>query len=260
MKRILIFSLLLSISYSTSSQNASSLQSNFSDIFQIKKEKYGDREYLNKTVNTLEGDQKLKELVNNNKLYLHYLLLNFSDQNNYQQLLEQESEKELQKEFINSLERDSLFNSVMHKISEKTFNPYYVPDTVSVDELLNVAVKYFTIKDITEEGNYAGKVCAGINGIQKTLSERKPHLEAFSFSTILKNMKEEKESMHHEFVDAIHELYKLELGVDKEDRLLRAQGVMFSLMRNNVQLKTLLFSEYENKKEYLPFVIITNDL
>ena len=152
-------------------------------------------------------------------------------------------------------ERWEKLNDLLRTLSEKALNPAFVPDTVSIDDVLNVAVKFFNIKGVTKDGHYAGKVCSGINGIKETLPERQPHLEAFSFSTILQNMKEEEENMHDEFVKAIHELYKLDLGVEKEDRLLRAQGVMFSLMRNNDQLRMLLLSEYEKKKEYLPFVI-----
>lgn len=60
--------------------------------------------------------------------------------------------------------------------------------------------------------------------------------------------------MQIEFISAIYELYNLVLGVETEERLLRAQGVMFSLMRNNEKLRKLLLLEYEKKKDYLPFV------
>ncbi len=61
--------------------------------------------------------------------------------------------------------------------------------------------------------------------------------------------------MYNEFVAAIKELYRQDLGVDRDERLLRAQGAMFSLMRNNAQLRVMLISEYEKRKDYLPFVI-----
>lgn len=255
MKTSLFFFILFAINSNFFGQSCGSIRSQYDQVFQIKKEKYGDQEYLRKMVNSLEDHHRLAGLVNNNKLYLSYLLTNFSDGENHQQLLELDNQKRLQEKFINSLEEDSLFNATLFKISEKSLNPAFVPDTVSIDDVLNVAVKFFNIKGITKEGHYAGKVCSGINGITETLPERQPHLEAFSFSTILQNMKEEEENMHDIFVNAIHELYKLDLGVEKEDRLLRAQGIMFSLMRNNAELRDLLLSEYEKKKEYLPFVI-----
>ena len=54
------------------------------------------------------------------------------------------------------------------------------------------------------------------------------------------------------------ELYKINLGIENDDRLLRAQGAMYMFMRNNEILKELLLFEYENKKEYLPFVLNMN--
>ena len=64
--------------------------------------------------------------------------------------------------------------------------------------------------------------------------------------------------MYNEFVKGIKELYKINLGIENDDRLLRAQGAMYMFMRNNEILKELLLFEYENKKEYLPFVLNMN--
>ena len=55
--------------------------------------------------------------------------------------------------------------------------------------------------------------------------------------------------MYNEFVKGIKELYKINLGVDDDERLLRAQGAMYIIMRNNDALKELLLFEYEQKKE-----------
>lgn len=253
----ILISILCLLSLKCYSQHSSYSETEFEQIFLIKKVKYGERESLQNTINTIPEKHRLSGMVNNNKSYLEYLIKNFSDNKNYSQLLALENTEELQEKYIGALKKDSLFNAAMFKISEKALNPSFVADTVSIDELLNVAVKFFNIKGITKEGHYAGKVCSGINGIVETLPERKPHLEAFSFSTIIENIEHQEENMHDEFVIAMYELYKLDLGVEKEDRLLRAQGVMFSLMRNNAKLKKLLLSEYEKKKEYLPFVVST---
>lgn len=127
-----------------------------------------------------------------------------------------------------------------------------------MDKLLNVAVKYFSIMRLTDEGYYVGKVCVGLNDIKKTESERKPFTEAFSFSSILKHYQSEEYSMYDEFVKAIKELYKVNLGIDKNEKLLRAQGAIFLLMRNNENLKKMLKSEYEKQKDYLPFILTDN--
>lgn len=61
--------------------------------------------------------------------------------------------------------------------------------------------------------------------------------------------------MYNEFVKAIKELYKVNLGIDRNEKLLRAQGAMFLLMRNNENLRMMLKEEYDQQKEYLPFVL-----
>jgi len=62
--------------------------------------------------------------------------------------------------------------------------------------------------------------------------------------------------MYDEFVKAMKELYKLNLGNEKEEKVLRAQGAMFILMRNNENLRKMLKSEYIKQKEFLPFVLV----
>ncbi|MBK9593483.1 MAG: hypothetical protein IPO32_18950 [Crocinitomicaceae bacterium] len=97
-----------------------------------------------------------------------------------------------------------------------------------------------------------------MNDIKKTEKERKPFIEAFCFSSILEHYQSEEYSMYDEFVKAIKELYKVNLGIDREEKLLRAQGAMYLLMRNSENLNKMLASEYESNKDYLPFILKTN--
>ena len=64
--------------------------------------------------------------------------------------------------------------------------------------------------------------------------------------------------MNVEFVNAIKELYTVNLGIDKTEKLLRSQGAMFLLMRNNENLKKMLKSEFEKQKDFLPFILTDN--
>ena len=236
-------------------QNSPGIQDNYDEIFGITREEYQGKEYLRSWVKELDQEHPLSGLINNNEHFLGYWLTNFTNREAYQQLMEIEGEEELQREFIAFLKRDQQFDPLMTDLSKKANNREIIADTVSMDEVLNVAVKYFNILGITEEGYYKGKVCAGLNGITQTLKERRPALEAFCFSAILKNLQGEEYNMYNEFVVAIKELYKQDLGVDRDERLLRAQGAMFSLMRNNTQLRKMLFADYEKRKTFLPFVI-----
>ncbi len=256
MKRIILVLASGLIALNSFSQSNCKIEEEYQAIFKIKKMKYGEREYLVKIVNTIDSNSCFSDLVNNNAQYIDYLRTNFSDNTNYEQLININDTVELQNAFIRSLENDSTFNSVMHQLTERFTNQsHYIPDTISIDELLNIAVKYFLIIEITEKGFYAGKVCTGFNGLKQTEKIRKPQVEAFCFTAILNNYQGEQFNMYNEFVKGIKELYKINLGIDKGERLLRAQGAMYMYMRHNENLKRLLIYEYGKKKEYLPFVL-----
>jgi len=68
----------------------------------------------------------------------------------------------------------------MEKQASKILHPSaFIPDTISFDKLMNIAVKYFSVTEITKDGYYAGKICTGINAIDNTESKRSPFIEAF---------------------------------------------------------------------------------
>ena len=162
----------------------------------------------------------------------------------------------LQETFIEHLENDSLFNDVMCGLNLKlSGSTDFIADTFCMNDLLNIAVKFFSIIKINDDGNYIGKVCSGINGIEQTESQRLPHLEAFCFTSILTNYQSHEFNMYEEFVCGIKELNTINLGVVTNDKLLRAQGAMYMFMKNNKRLRELLLSEFNIRKAYLPFVL-----
>lgn len=242
---------------SLSAQNNCSIIEEFDQIFSVKKESYGEREFLNQRVNTLDSSSCFAGLINNNKGYLNYLRQNFAQLNDYDALLALEDSNALQSAYLSSLKSNADFIELLTPLAQLSVDPAaVVKDSISLNQLLNIAVKYFSIKGLTEDGNYIGKVCAGINGIKQTEEVRQPHLEAFCFNAILRNYRSEDFSMYDEFVKSLKELYSLNLGVEPEEKLLRAQGAMYMLMRNNESLRAVLIKEYEEKKQYLPFVLI----
>jgi hypothetical protein len=256
MKQLLLILAIGLITANSYGQNSCNIVEEYQKIFKIEMKKYGETEFLMTTVNKIDTGSCFSDLINNNGQYIGYLLKYFSDNSNYENLKTINDSIEIQNKFIKTLETDSAFNSVMNKLTEKiTDKSHFISDTISSDELLNIAVKYFSITKITEDGNYGGKVCSGNNGIKQTEKQRKPHIEAFCFTTIFNNLKGDRFNMYNEFVNGIKELYEINLGIENEERLLRAQGAMYMFMRNNEKLKELLLFEYENKKEYLPFVL-----
>jgi hypothetical protein len=259
MKKLILTTLILTlITIQGYGQKQCDIKTHYEDFISVEKSFYNEKSYLIKRVVETQKKSCFSELVNNNPMFIDYLLTNFSSNANYQNQLELTDSVVMRNTYFDDLRKDSLFNSIMTDLVNKTIDKKIPKDTISMDKLLNVAVKYFSIMRLTDEGHYVGKVCVGLNDIKKTESDRKPFIEAFSFSSILKHYQSEEYSMYDEFVKAIKELYKVNLGIDKNEKLLRAQGAMFLLMRNNENLKKMLKSEYEKQKEYLPFILIDN--
>lgn len=255
MRQIFILLAFFSFSNYLFSQNNCDIIANYGDFIKVEKGKYKDNEFLIKRVIETESNRCYSKLVNNNLLYIDYLLNNFSSNLKYPDLLKISDSLTLQTEYIKSLKGDTLFNSVMVDLLIKTIEKRKPKDTISMDKLLNIAIKYFSILQINDDGDYVGKVCVGLNLIKQTEKIRKPQVEAFCFSSILNNYQGEQFNMYDEFVKSLTELNKVNLGVDKDEKLLRAQGAMFLLMRNNENLKKMLVSEYEKNKENLPFLL-----
>lgn len=226
----------------------------YGDFIKFKKEVYQGRDYLLKGIVEVAPGKCFASVVNNT-MYIDYLLTNYASNSNYQELLAIKDTVVLQEEGIKSLQSDTTFNQVMTELISKTFDKSIPRDSVSIDKLLNVAVKFFSIQRINKDGDYMGKVCVGMNDIKKTEKIKKPQLEAFCFSSILKNYQGGKFNMQDEFIKSLKELYKVNLGIDENDRLLRAQGGMYFLMRNSETLKKMLRSEYEENKDNLPFIL-----
>jgi hypothetical protein len=216
----------------------------------------GERSIVLTNVDSLPENHCLAPLVNANQMYLDYFLKNCSHLDfEALQVVVKDSTK-LQKAFIKQLNKDEEFNQLLNTFSARFLNPSLPPtETFSMDKVLDVAVKFFNINKITPEGYYSGKVCVGINGIKSTQKERSLQLEAFCFAAVFEGYQSPEFNLQGEFVKAIKELYKLQLGVDEKERLLRAQGGMFFLRRNNAQLRAALLHEYELRKAYLPFEI-----
>lgn len=129
-------------------------------------------------------------------------------------------------------------------------------DTFTIDQLMNCAVKYFKVTRVTEDDWYAVKICTGTSGHPETEPIRHQDLEAFCLNAIIEGYQKEGYMLADELVKESKELYKLNLGINKEDRLLRAQGMLYCLMFNNEALKKALLDSYQATKNELSFVIV----
>jgi hypothetical protein len=233
------------------------LTKEYDSIFEIKRMTSGEKQYLIPGVKKIIDTTKCySTFLTNNHQYLNYLRLHFSEKIDYDTLNKIEDSASLQSEYIAALRRDTAFNRILQKLSATLEHEQdYAPDTVSINSILDIAVKFFSISKITDKGYYAAKVCVGINGIKETIADRQPYAEAFCFQAIINDMMTGESSTYQDFIQNIKSLYDFNLGTDKEDQLLRAQGALFVLMSQSASLQTLLLNEYEEKKDFLPFII-----
>ena len=253
MKKIFLSFSLLVFATLGKAQADCDIQSHYGSFISTSTFKHNGNSYLTTKSVAVPDDHCLAPAINQNLKYIDYLISNYSDRASYQELAAIEDSLTLHKEYITLLKQDSSFNQVMTEfiqgVKDESAKAEY-----NTDHVLNIAIKYFSITGLRGE-NYMAKVCAGINDIKKTELIRKPQLEAFCFSAILEAMHPAgKGELMKDFTTRIKELYKMNLGVDREERLLRAQGAVFISMRNSPVLKKLLEEAYESKKESLPFV------
>jgi len=256
-KFILIVSLAGSIQ--AFSQTKCDIQNHYGDFIKVRKENYNGKEYLNRGFVKVDSQYCFANYINNNLHRLRFLTFSFISPNYYYQndLINIEDSL-LQSAFVSVLQQDTVFNAVMQELAEKVIDKTVPKDTITMNTLLNTAVKFFYVYKITEDGHYAGKVCEVANGLAETETERKPLIEAFALASIIEHYTDKEYNMYNELGHAITELYKLNLGVDKKERLLRAKGAVFMQMFYNQKLRDMLLYEYERQKEYLPFVLDKN--
>ncbi|MFW5805623.1 MAG: hypothetical protein ACOCVX_03750 [Bacteroidales bacterium] len=256
MKTTLIIITGIILACSVYAQQSNDITTYYNEMFSIEKKLNNERAYLLVNINDLSGNSKLASLINNNKKYLDYLLTHFSGYTQQKDLYEIDNENQLQDAFIEYLKNNKNFNKLMQDFVSNTVNTKrHITDTVTMDEMLDVAVKFFYIKGITKEGYYNAQICIGINGIKETLEDRIPQLEAFCFSVIFSNFQSDENIVYDELVNGVTDVYNLNLGVDEGEKLLRAQGAMYMYMRHNEKLKNLLFTEYNKRKQELPFIL-----
>lgn len=247
--------LFLSTAIIQKAQAQCSVENEISHLFKIQVHELPDgRKILSDQIREVEDTYCFSKAVNSMPDFFNYLKTNFSDRKWIGSLdLEKDSLK-LKADYDAALKKDDKF---LGKLEEFTFKTSGIlpKDSIYFSEILDVAVKFFSIKGINEDDRYVGKVCVGINDIKSTMPERKPFLEAFAFSAIMYDMKKLNADLMEEFTDNVRELYNLNLGIDKEDRLLRAQGAVFYAMKNNAKLNGILALHYVENQEWLPFVI-----
>jgi hypothetical protein len=258
MKYSLLAALLLLVSSVIAQKHpACDLINHYGEIFRAEYYAEGDYKTVFTFVDSLRKDDCLAGLVNPNVMLIDYFLKHYANIDREALLAFAADPIKLQKRFIKDLQTNAAFNGLMQTFAARYLEPAIAPkDSLKMDNVLNIAVKFFNIQKITPEGYYAIKVCVGINGIKTTEAVRNPQLEAFCFAAILKHYESSQFDLKAAFTAAAKELYKVNMGIDEKERQLRAQGAMYFLMRENPVLRKVLLYEYGLRERYLPFVIV----
>lgn len=225
----------------------------------VKVDRSVDKQQVYLSIVAKEVNEKVKgaNYINQQLMAWDYLLVNYTQPMDYDKLEQISDTIILQKTVIQQLSKDSIFNSIVKQYVHKVIDKTQSKDTVSLNSIMNIAVKFFNINKITPEGYYSAKICVGINDIKTIEPKRFPFIEAFAFDIIMENLNNETYNIYPYFVKSIERIYQLNLGIDENERLLRAQGALFIQMLQSNQLKQLLQDEYEKKKAILPFILST---
>lgn len=211
--------------------------------------------YLRTEIKVVDDDFPYVDIIRSNSGYFDYLLTNFSMVYPSENLSEKMDSATIRSQYLEYLRSDTIFTPLMCEFYNKSIVRSHSKDTINLSKLMNIAVKFFTLMDIDANGNFVAKICTGMNALSSTESNRNPHLEAFCFSSIIKDFMEPKANLGSIFENSIRDLYKINWGTDKNEKLLRAEGALFMLMSKNEKFINYLIGEYNTKSEMLPFVL-----
>lgn len=222
---------------------------------QLKLDVYEYEEEL-RLIQMFQNNEPQKNILDN-KSYIDYVFTNFrSKEIKKGGIIDKEREKEIIfKEYKEQLKKDTLFVNTLQRILDNSIKNIKDKPSYDLDLVMDIATKFIKIIDINADGNYVLKVCVGVNDLERTQIKRYADVEAFSFLAILNHYQDKNDPLKDEIVKEFHKIVPLSMGVEKEERILRAQGALMVLMYQNESFKKALLKEYEVKKDILPFTI-----
>lgn len=170
--------------------------------------------------------------------------------------LDDESKKEMAfKNYRERLKKDTLFVSTLQKISINSNKHMEEKPVYSFDDVLDIATKFIKITKLDKDENYVLKICSGVSDIEETFVKRYAGIEAFCFVTIFNSYVSGDEILKNEIYNEFYKIVPLSMGIDKQERVLRAQGALTVLIFQNPKFIQIIKDGYEANKELLPFAI-----
>lgn len=233
MKKILIF---LLICFATSSNAQLSIDDRLDQ--QLNLTTY-EKDGLNISYN-FKNIEPLSNILDD-KHYLGYLYAHFRKNKNILEPINDGNRiEEAFEQYRNEVKKDTLLVNTLQRISELSLKPIEEKPVYSFTKILDFATKFIKITGTTEKDNYTVRVCSGHTNLSETEEERLADIEAFCFVTILKAFAIKDGPLQKEVYKEFAKIVPLSMGIDRNDRLLRAQGAFFVLMYQNETQRDIL--------------------
>lgn len=203
-----------------------------------------------------QNNEPQKNILDN-KSYIGYIFTNFrSEEIKKGGIIDKKREKGIIfKEYKELLKKDTLFVNTLQIISNNSTKNIQDKPSYDLDVVMDIATKFVKITGINEQGNYTLKVCVGVNDLEQTQSKRHADIEAFCYISVFNAYLNKENPLKDEIIKEFHKIVPLSMGIEKEERILRAQGALMVLMYQNESFKQAILNEYADKKDILPFKI-----
>jgi hypothetical protein len=132
-------------------------------------------------------------------------------------------------------------------------------NTYSVDELMEVASKFFYCDQVMPDTSIQARICIGINGLKEVNWEKDyTLLQAFCYEAIFNELDNDESQIWNSFVS------KKELTCERFKKDIKSLNAyleavkinLFEAMKNDEILKQKLLNYYELNRSNLAFVLI----
>ena len=251
--KTLFFAVLIGFGFAFGQQNCD-ITKHLDSFISIEIAEHDGNRYFSNDVIVPDSNLCFSEVIRLNHRMVDFFLKNYASYDKISELTQISDTILMRQKYFEYLQDDSLFTGVLNDWMDKTLHNK-VKDTVYFNDLLSSAVKFFSIRGITENGHYKTAICIGRHDLRDTEIECKPFLEAFAFASIFEHINDEF-ALYDEFTEKIKQLYGLHLAKNQDEQLLRAQGAIYFSMMHNEKLRSALLEEYDKLKKTLPFVLI----
>lgn len=245
-----------------------SIEGEYDKLFSLNVFEDNGRIHSNMQVNEIDPSHPLAGLVNDNKLYVDYILTNYTSisKEKINELAAIKDSAERSQEFLKILKSDEVFNkyfssmvkyylgndSKEYSYKSETFNK---KETISLDSLVSIASHFFYLTRITPRGCH-WFVCVGKNGYRNTKKEdSSPLIEAFCFNSVMGNIFSEKYQYKQDYDSSKNAITPEKFEGTQEEKMEEMRNIMYRDMQNSKSLRDMLREEYMEKKERLSFIL-----